>query len=65
MAFLIYKVGVSDLNQLPSAHTCFNNLILPDYKNKELMKKKIHIAIHYSEGFGKVYRDFQILQGYT
>ena len=26
--------GGSDLNQLPSAHTCFNNLILPDYKNK-------------------------------
>ena len=46
--------GGSDLNQLPSAHTCFNNLILPDYKNKELMKKKIHIAIHYSEGFGLI-----------
>ena len=31
--------GGTDLNQLPSAHTCFNNLILPDYKNKEKMKK--------------------------
>ena len=46
--------GGSDLNQLPSAHTCFNNLILPDYKNKEMLKKKIYIAINYSEGFGLI-----------
>ena len=42
----------ANVNELPSAHTCFNNLILPDYKNKDLMKKKIQIAINYSEGFG-------------
>ena len=37
---------------LPSSHTCFNNLILPDYQNKELMEIKIKTAINYSEGFG-------------
>ena len=42
----------ANVNEFPSAHTCFNNLILPDYKNKDLMKKKIQIAINYSEGFG-------------
>ncbi len=46
--------GGSDINQLPSAHTCFNNLILPDYKNKEKMKKAILTAINYSEGFGLI-----------
>ena len=46
--------GGADLNQLPSAHTCFNNLILPNYKNKELLKKKLHIAMNYSEGFGLI-----------
>ena len=46
--------GGSDLNQLPSAHTCFNNLILPDYKDKEKLKKNILIAINYSEGFGLI-----------
>jgi len=46
--------GGTDLNQLPSAHTCFNNLILPDYKDKEKMKKNILIAINYSEGFGLI-----------
>jgi len=46
--------GGTDINQLPSAHTCFNNLILPDYKNKEKMKKAILTAINYSEGFGLI-----------
>ena len=46
--------GGNDLNQLPTAHTCFNNLILPDYKDKEKMKKNLLIAINYSEGFGLI-----------
>ena len=46
--------GGSDTEQLPSAHTCFNNLILPDYKNKEKLKQKIQNAINYSEGFGLI-----------
>ena len=46
--------GGSDLDKLPTAHTCFNNLILPDYKNKEKMKKALLTAINYSEGFGLI-----------
>ena len=46
--------GGTDINQLPSAHTCFNNLILPDYKNKEKLKKSLLTAINYSEGFGLI-----------
>ena len=46
--------GGSDIEQLPSAHTCFNNLILPNYKNKEKLKKNLLIAINYSEGFGLI-----------
>ena len=46
--------GGSDLNQLPTAHTCFNNLILPDYKDKQKMKKSLLTAINYSEGFGLI-----------
>ena len=42
----------ANIDELPSAHTCFNHLILPDYQNKELMEKKILTAINYSEGFG-------------
>ena len=43
---------IENNEELPSSHTCFNELILPDYKNKEIIKKKIEIAINYSEGFG-------------
>ena len=50
LPFTICRNG--NINDLPSSHTCFNQLILPDYRNKEYMKKKIRIAINYSEGFG-------------
>ena len=46
--------GGTDLDKLPTAHTCFDNLILPDYKNKEKMKKALLTAINYSEGFGLI-----------
>lgn len=39
-------------DNLPEAHTCFNQLVLPDYKNKEVLKKKLTIAISNAEGFG-------------
>ena len=53
LSSLDFTISRSDnINDLPSSHTCFNNLILPDYQNKELMKSKILIAINYSEGFG-------------
>ena len=50
LPFTICRNG--NINDLPSSHTCFNQLILPDYRNKEYMIKKIRIAINYSEGFG-------------
>ena len=34
------------------AHTCFNQLILPQYKTKECLKLKLEIAIDNAEGFG-------------
>ena len=38
---------------LPSAHTCFNQLDLPEYESEEIMKEKLLIAIREgSEGFG-------------
>lgn len=37
---------------LPSAHTCFNHLLLPDYSSAEILRKKLLIAINNAEGFG-------------
>lgn len=37
---------------LPVAHTCFNQLDLPEYESKEIMKEKIFIALtEGSKGF--------------
>lgn len=41
-----------DSDKIPCAHTCFNYLLLPDYKNKAKLRSKLEIAIENSEGFG-------------
>lgn len=39
--------------RLPSAHTCFNQLDLPEYNSKEQLQERLLLAIHEaSEGFG-------------
>lgn len=39
-------------NLLPSSHTCFNNLMLPDFRDYETLKAKLLLAIQHNEGFG-------------
>jgi len=50
----VTKVGPDryDGHHLPTAHTCYNTLILPYYKSKKLLYRKLVIAIENSEGFG-------------
>ena len=43
-----------DSDKLPTAHTCFNHLLIPDYQNKDKLKKNLTIAISNSEGFGLI-----------
>ena len=54
LTIIIQKVGSDpyDGNQLPTSHTCYNQLILPCYKDKETMETKLLTAIQYAEGFG-------------
>jgi hypothetical protein len=41
------------IDQLPKSHTCFNQLDLPNYPTKEILKEKLRITITWgSEGFG-------------
>lgn len=51
LPFVISRNG-PDNEQLPSAHTCFNHLLLPDYATFEKLDRKLKLAIHQSEGFG-------------
>ena len=50
MNFVIKHVDRSP-GHLPIAHTCFNELQLPPYENKEQLSAKLLIAIENSEGF--------------
>ncbi|XP_026746335.1 ubiquitin-protein ligase E3A [Trichoplusia ni] len=41
-----------DCDRLPTAHTCFNVLLLPEYETKEKLQDRLMKAISYSKGFG-------------
>ena len=51
--FVIAKQG-PDSDRLPSSHTCFNVLMLPEYATKEKLDTLLRIAIQNSEGFGMI-----------
>lgn len=52
--FLIKDVeGASDA-KLPTSHTCFNQLLVPEYSSKEILRAKLEQAIENSTGFGLV-----------
>ena len=41
-----------DSDRLPSAHTCFNHLLLPEYSSKDKLQERLLAAIDNAEGFG-------------
>ena len=51
LTFVISKNG-TDAERLPTSHTCFNHLLLPEYGTKEILEEKLRTAINQAEGFG-------------
>jgi len=51
LGFAVVRHG-EDSDRLPSAHTCFNILLLPEYKTKEKLQERLLAAIDNAEGFG-------------
>ena len=51
LKFTIQNAG-ANTNQLPTSHTCFNTLLIPNYHSSEELEEKLLIAIENSEGFG-------------
>lgn len=49
---LIVARNGSDSERLPTSHTCFNVLLLPEYRTKEKLRERLLKAITYSKGFG-------------
>ena len=52
--FLISKVFDQNFDRLPRAHTCTNQLDLPEYPSKEILKQRLKFAIKEGKGFGFV-----------
>ncbi len=42
----------SDASKLPTSHTCFNHLLLPEHTSKEELQRSLQVAIRNSRGFG-------------
>lgn len=53
LTFNIVRMG-SDSDQLPTSSTCFGKLYLPEYKDRDKMKRKLELAIQNAKGFGVV-----------
>ncbi|KAG7514444.1 hypothetical protein JOB18_034045 [Solea senegalensis] len=51
LKMIITKNG-TDTDRLPTSHTCFNALLLPEYNSKEKLKERLLKAITYAKGFG-------------
>ena len=50
--FKISKVFEKNFDRLPTAHTCTNQLDLPEYPNKEILYERLTFAIKEGKGFG-------------
>lgn len=51
LPFYIGRHG-PDTDRLPTAHTCFNHMLIPEYSSKEKLREKLVSAIYNCEGFG-------------
>jgi hypothetical protein len=49
--FLVQRAG-PDAEKLPTAHTCFNTLLLPEYSSRDKLQRKLMTAIQNAQGFG-------------
>ena len=50
-AFRVQRAG-PDSDNLPTAHTCFNTLLLPEYDPPAKLPRLLAMAIRECEGFG-------------
>lgn len=49
---LLIQRSEGDTNRLPSSHTCFNVLLLPEYQTRAKLRDRLSTAIRNSKGFG-------------
>lgn len=52
--FVVQKNGEEDGEggHLPTAYTCYGTLLLPEYRDREVLKKRLGMALENAQGFG-------------
>lgn len=50
--FTVAKIKSEDFMRLPTGHTCFNQIDLPEYPSKEILHERLLLAIKETKGFG-------------
>ncbi|CAM9439656.1 unnamed protein product [Heterosigma akashiwo] len=51
LRFKVQRAG-PDGDALPTAHTCFNTLLLPEYATAAKLRERLLVAVRECEGFG-------------
>ena len=51
LKFVVARAGPNS-DQLPTSHTCFNHLLIPEYDSRAKLERLLMLAITQSEGFG-------------
>lgn len=51
-SFQVTRIVTNDPMRLPQGHTCFNQLDLPEYPSKEVLRERLMWAITETSGFG-------------
>jgi hypothetical protein len=52
--FVVQKNGIEagEGGHLPTAYTCYGTLLLPEYKDKEVLRERLSMALENASGFG-------------
>ena len=51
LTITISRNGSND-QKLPTSHTCFDHILLPQYSSKDILRERLLVAIENSQGFG-------------
>ncbi|KAH8205410.1 hypothetical protein TruAng_000489 [Truncatella angustata] len=52
--FVVQRNGAEegDAGHLPTAYTCYGTLLLPEYRDREVLKERLGMALENAQGFG-------------
>ncbi|KAI1380278.1 hypothetical protein F4677DRAFT_406315 [Hypoxylon crocopeplum] len=52
--FVVQKNGEEEgeAGHLPTAYTCYGTLLLPEYRDKEVLRERLNMALENAQGFG-------------